>query len=193
VLDGYGAKVVIQVVPNRGRDIGPLFSAFGATLINEYDIVGHLHTKKTADVAGTLMADTWRRFLLENLLGGEAAMADIILGHMAEDPSIGIVFPDDPHLVGWGNNKSFAQILSARLGISEPLQEQFVFPVGAMFWARVDALRPLFDLGLDWNDYPPEPLPYDGTMLHALERLLPFVARVVGKRCVLTNVDGVSR
>ncbi|MBS0193643.1 MAG: hypothetical protein JSR34_05295 [Proteobacteria bacterium] len=62
-----------------------------------------------------------------------------------------------------------------------------------MFWARTDALRPLFDLALDWSDYPSEPLPYDGSLLHALERLLPFVAAARGLRCALTNVPGVTR
>ena len=37
------------------------------------------------------------------------------------------------------------------------------FPVNRMFWARPAALAPLFDLGLDWSDYPAEPLPYDGS------------------------------
>jgi lipopolysaccharide biosynthesis protein len=49
-----------------------------------------------------------------------------------------------------------------------------------MFWARVDALKPFFDLNLSWDDYPEEPLPCDGTMLHALERLIPAVVRNQG-------------
>ena len=49
------------------------------------------------------------------------------------------------------------------------------FPVGTMFWARPEALAPLLRLGLNLDDYPDEPLPVDGTILHALERLLPLV------------------
>ena len=63
-----------------------------------------------------------------------------------------------------------------RMGIQEPLPPFFEFPVGTMFWARSEALVPLLELNLDWSDYPEEPLPKDGTMLHALERLLPFAA-----------------
>jgi lipopolysaccharide biosynthesis protein len=62
-----------------------------------------------------------------------------------------------------------------------------------MFWARVQALAPLFERNLDWQDYPVEPLPYDGTILHVLERLLPFVTSKQGFRLVLTNVKGVTR
>ncbi|MDR7135222.1 glycosyltransferase involved in cell wall biosynthesis [Lysobacter niastensis] len=192
-LQRYAAKYVIEIVPNRGRDIGPFLTGFGPMIMNDYDFVGHLHTKKTADVADASMAEQWRGFLFENLLGGKAPMADIILGRMAADATIGMVFPDDPHAVGWGSNLSHARTLARRLGLTDTLPRQFVFPIGTMFWARVDALRPLFDLGLEWGDYPSEPLPYDGSMLHALERLLPFVVSERGARNVLTNVAGITR
>jgi lipopolysaccharide biosynthesis protein len=62
-----------------------------------------------------------------------------------------------------------------------------------MFWARVDALRPIFAGQFGWEDYPEEPLPYDGTLLHAIERLLPFVAQKTGYRLAMTNVPGITR
>jgi glycosyltransferase involved in cell wall biosynthesis len=193
LLNDYSGKVVdIQIVPNRGRDIGPLLTAFGSVFLDGYDAIGHLHTKKTADLNDEMIGKRWYRFLLENLLGGKRNMADIILGRMAADPAIGIVFPDDPHVVDWGKNKAIAESLASKLGLGK-LQENFVFPVGTMFWARTEALRPLFTLGLSWHDYPAEPLPYDGTILHALERLLPFVAAKQSTRSVLTNVTGVTR
>lgn len=193
MLRDYKGSLEIEVVPNRGRDIGPLLTAFGSTLLANYDIVGHVHTKKTADVADLAMVDRWRALLVENMLGSKSAMVDLIVGRMADDPNIGLVFPDDPNFVGWGNNKKLAEMICPRLGLSGPLPEHFVFPVGNMFWARVEALRPLLDLGLDWSEYPAEPLPYDGSMLHAIERLLPFIAEKRGYRCVLTNVTGLTR
>ena len=69
----------------------------------------------------------------------------------------------------------------------------FNFPAGTMFWARTIALGPLFELGLSWDDYPAEPLPCDGSLLHAIERLLPCVAKNAGFRCVLTHVPGITR
>ena len=193
----YSGRVIdIQVVPNRGRDIGPFLTAFGAALIDHYDIAGHLHTKRTADVQDEDMAKQWRHFLLENLLGGKSNMADILLGRLAGDPSIGIIFPDDPHAephsAGWGQNRPYAEALGKELGLTR-FPEYFLFPTGTMFWARMDALRPLFELRLDWQDYPVEPLPFDGSILHALERLLPFVAEKQGFRLLLSNVPGVTR
>jgi hypothetical protein len=64
-------------------------------------------------------------------------MADIILGRMCADPSVGIVFPDDPNVVGWGSNRPFAESLRRGPGLPD-LPESIVFPVGTMFWARVE-------------------------------------------------------
>ena len=103
-------------------------------------------------------------------------------------------FPDDPHLLGWGENLPYATDLARRLGIAEPLPATtFNFPVGSMFWARTAALRPLLELGLNWDDFPAEPVPYDGSLLHAIERLLPFVVERAGFRSAVTHVAGVTR
>jgi len=69
----------------------------------------------------------------------------------------------------------------------------FDFPTGTMFWPRSDALRPLVALGLDWHDYPDEPVPKDGTILHAIERLLPFASRRAGYGYATTHVPGLTR
>ena len=119
-------------------------------------------------------------------------MADAILGRLAADPTLGLVFPDDPNVVSWGSNRPFAEAVAADLGVSE-LPEHFQLPVGTMFWARVEALRPLIEHGFDWADYPAEPLPYDGSLLHALERLFPLVAEAHGFRNAVTNVAGITR
>lgn len=192
-LRRYEGKVVeVRVVPNMGRDLSPLLTAFGRQLIGNYDIVGHVHTKKSLDVADEATGRLWHRFLMENLLGGKARMTDVIIGRMSMEPSIGLVFPDDPHIVGWGANMPHAQALANRLNLG-PLPQHFVFPVGSMFWARTEAIRPLVDLELGWSDYPNEPLPYDGSMLHAIERLLPMVAQAQSTRLVLTHVEGITR
>jgi len=193
-LNGYQGRVVdIQVVPNRGRDIGPLLTAFGPKLVNEYDLIGHIHTKMSADVKDAAMGKTWYRFILENLLGGESgSMADSILAKMNSDKSIGMVFPDDPYVVGMCANHVFADDIAARIGLSK-LPEHFLFPVGTMFWARTSALAPFVNLDLGWDDYPEEPLPYDGTLLHALERLFSLSLESSHLKVMTTNVVGLTR
>ena len=67
------------------------------------------------------------------------------------------------------------------------------FPLGTMFWMRSAALKSFVDLGLGWTDYPAEPLPDDGTILHALERLFGVVPALEGWECAVTNIHGVTR
>lgn len=55
-----------------------------------------------------------------------------------------------------------------------------IAPFGSVFWFRVKALAPLFDHGWQHEDFPPEPLPQDGTISHAIERIYPFVAQGAG-------------
>lgn len=192
LLAGYDGTVAqVQVVPNRGRDIGPFLSAFGADW-SRYEVVGHLHTKKSLDLNDSAFAFRWNGFLMDNLLGRGHRMADAVVGRLLADPALGLVFPDDPHVVGWSGNLAFGRDLGERMGLSS-FPSEFNFPIGTMFWARTAAIAPLMGLGLQWDDYPVEPLGYDGTMLHAIERLLPSVVASRGFRSAVTHVPGVTR
>jgi lipopolysaccharide biosynthesis protein len=180
----------ITVAPNRGRDVGPFLTLLGHRLANDYDIIGHLHAKRSPSLPDS---EVWRSFCIENLLGGKHAMIDTILDRFTRNPKLGIVFPCDPNIVGWTLNRPHANALLERMGILTELPDEFFFPVGTMFWARTDAIAPLLELDLGWNDYPPEPLPNDGTILHAIERLFPVVAHHRGFEIAGTYVPGVTR
>jgi glycosyltransferase involved in cell wall biosynthesis len=186
-------KVVIRLVPNRGRDIGPLLTAFADEILADYDVVGHVHGKRSLGVDQGTMGDSWREFLWQHLIGDCHPMMDLVLARFVRDAGLGMVFPDDPHLSDWDDNHDIAAGLATRMGMAEPLPPFFDFPIGTMFWARTKALQPLLALRLGWSDYPLEPVQEDGTILHAIERLLPFAARQAGYRYATTHVPGVTR
>ena len=191
-LQQYGLQASLHPVPNRGRDIGPLLTELGQELDRRYAIHGHLHTKKSVLIGGDTAA-RWRDFLLVNLVGdAERPMADRIMAALQADPKLGLVFPDDPGCLGWTENRPHAEALAVRLGLPT-LPDAINFPVGTMFWARQGALRSLYNLNLSWDDYPDEPVGYDGTMLHAIERLLPQVCLASGHSYAVTHVPGFSR
>jgi len=191
-LAAHQQQASLYPVPNRGRDIGPLLSELGQHLDQAYSFHGHLHTKKSVLIDNGIAA-RWREFLLINLLGDASRqMADRILAAMQSNSNLGLVFPDDPGCLGWTKNREQAEALAERLALKS-LPEEINFPVGTMFWARQGALSSLYQLGLEWNDYPPEPLGYDGTILHAIERLLPQICLASGNQYALTHVPGFSR
>jgi lipopolysaccharide biosynthesis protein len=111
---------------------------------------------------------------------------------MAENDNVAMVFPDDPHVVGWGENLQHAIKLLPGME-KECEKRELSFPIGSMFWARPSSIKQLFELGLTWEDYPEEPLPYDGSMLHAIERLFGIVAMANQGSIMLTNVPGCTR
>lgn len=180
LTSSYPGHVEVRVMPNSGRDIGPLITGLREELSSStYDLIGHVHGKHSAGI-DTAMGRVWRDFIWDNLIGGGAPMLDLAITAFGENLDLGLLIPEDPHLVGWDSNRSIAKELADKMHISEPLPDFFDFPLGTMFWARPEALKPLMALGLSWEDYPSEPLPDDGTLLHAIERLIPFSVRKSG-------------
>ena len=182
----------LAVFPNRGRDLGPFLTGFRDSLLN-YDVVGHFHTKGSKHAPPDFVK-RWNAFLSGNLIGRRGQLMDAILGRMAADPKIGIVYPDDPMIWGWLENYTMGMTLLKKLGLAIPNENSFFnYPAGSMFWARTEALKPLFDLGLRWEDYPEEPISQDATILHAIERLFGIIPEQLEFRTLLTHVNGLRR
>ncbi|MFA5924755.1 MAG: rhamnan synthesis F family protein [Methylococcaceae bacterium] len=165
--------LIIEQVPNHGRDIAPMFCTFGSRL-KDYDYVAHLHSKKSLFNKGA--TEGWRQYLCDNLLGSEERIRRIF-GLMQGDAPRGIVYPQNYRLLPyaantWLANKAAGTAWCARLGISPVPQGYFDFPAGSMFWARGNALKPLFDTGITLDDFAEEGGQNDGTFAHCLERLL---------------------
>ena len=178
VPDQLRHRVEVRLVPNIGRDLAPLLTALRLE-IQDFDILLHVHGKRTPHRSPEI-GERWRNFLWDNLIGESGTMADSIIAEFTKDPKLGLVFPTDPYLNGWNENRPLAEKLARQMGITVDLPTHFDFPQGSMFWARPDALTPLLNLDLAWADYPTEPIPADGTVLHAIERLLPFSAAQAG-------------
>jgi len=99
-----------------------------------------------------------------------------------KDRNVGLVYAEDHHCMDEGDNgEAIARLLSA---MDVPGRRYYhSFPLGTMFWARVEALAPLAGMDLaQFEIY--EPVPYDGTTLHAFERILPVIAEHAGFRTV---------
>lgn len=192
-LKAYEGQVVeVSVLPNKGRDIAPFLVAFGKRMIGSYKYVGHLHTKKSLS-NDSIMGRSWNIFLMENLLGtGSNQMLDRILSQLESKEDYGMIFPDDPNICGWEANKSIGESILRQVGVKE-VPENFIFPIGSMFWTKSFVLAPLLQLNLDWKDFQDEPLPSDGTLAHTLERVFGFLPSIHGLKCATTNTKGTTR
>lgn len=172
-------SLVVEVVPNRGRDMAPMLCRFGRELA-DHDFVAHIHTKKSLYNRGSTLG--WREYLVQGLFGSPDRVRRIFT--LLTTPGVGLVYPqtyvDVPYQAhSWLANRGLGEHWCRRLGI-EPPKGYFDFPVGSMFWARTEALRPLFDAGITLDDFPVEAGQTDGTLAHALERLLGLVPRAAG-------------
>lgn len=184
----------VSIHPNCGRDVYP-FLALCESIGEHYDIIGHVHTKKSLHVPeGSDLVVRWRNLLLGNLLGSVNCgdMLDQIIWHMQKHPNLKIVFPDDPHIMGWGESLPVVQTLVSELDLSK-IPVNFDFPIGTMFWARSSYLKSFIDMNLPQRFTPREPLAIDGTVLHAWERLLGARASMLPDSHSLTWVPGLSR
>ncbi len=172
-------NVEVRILPNRGRDIAAKFIGF-RDVYDGYDLFIHLHTKKSPHGGAPLAR--WGGYLLDNLLGSEATAKSIL--SLFGDPKLGIVFPQ--HLfeirgiLNWGYNYDQARALMRRLGVEIDKNLTLEFPSGSMFWGRVAAIRPLLDLGLAYEDFPEESGQVDGTIAHAIERIVLMAAESRG-------------
>jgi len=188
-------NVVVECVPNRGRDIAPMIVQFGRRLLR-HDFVLHVQTKRSphASVLGS-----WFSEIFESLLGspnGSGWEVNEIVDLLSGDAKIVYPAPNNNIVLdrtGWSDNYLLAKELLEKY--SECHIEDFPvveFPQGSMFWARSDAVRTLLSLPLTYEDFPIEPMPPDGTIAHALERLILVFANKVPGRCYrLHNRDSI--
>lgn len=188
---GLAGRCRVVLAENRGRNFGPLVTVLAPDILH-YDVVLHVHTKKSlfSGAEQTRWRDEIYRALFAN-----AACAAIARTLLEEDRTIGLVYPEtSKHIVYWAHtwlaNIGTGYGLLARLGLPyDGFDEYIDYPVGGMFWARVEALRPLLTAGLTPQDFPEEHGQTDGTLAHAIERVIPIVCRSQGYSAVSFDYD----
>ena len=177
----------VKAVQNRGRDIAPWLIEFRDEQ-QHYEIVLKIHLKKHSNYP-ELFGAKWNRYMYECLLKSPTYVAGIIRA-FDEQPDFGIAFPTYPPLYnmvfpqgyyGSLEDRAHRRTVLDALGISPPEEQcQPVFSAGTMYWYRPRALRRLLEWDIAYEDFPPEPHPSSGTISHAVERIMPYVAQAEG-------------
>ena len=182
-------SVQVTVVENRGRDVAAFLCDL-APQLQGFDYACFMHDKKAVQTKPGSVGASFGYICNENVCRSRDHVLNV-LTEFEKDPFLGILCPPFPtHWAyflnmcsgGWGPNFDNTKALLKKLGVDVPIsgEKNPIAPFGSVFWFRVDALRPLFGHGWRHSDFPPEPLPADGTVSHAIERVYPFVAQGAG-------------
>lgn len=176
-------KYEIMIVENKGRDVLPYLTQL-KNVIKNYKYVCHLHTKKTK--FDSILGEKWRNYLYNNLFGDEDLISEI-LTDFENNEKIGVVFPEAYYLEKENivkYNKDNIKYMNYLLGKifkdkNYRIGEKIIFPSGNMFWARVKAVHQVFEQNIK-NKCPREKNQLNATMMHGIERLCLFVAKLNG-------------
>ncbi|MCQ2788787.1 MAG: rhamnan synthesis F family protein [bacterium] len=180
-IDNYNFEFRLKA--NRGRDVSAYLVSC-ADVFQKHDYICCMHDKKSP-YFDSLIAEDFAYQCFECNLSTKDYVANII-NTFETNPKIGLLTSPNmyfsTYLEGYSISLNKANILKLldELEFSIPFDDTPVAPYGSMFWIKKEAMQPLFRHKWEYEDFPTEPLPKDGTISHAVERLYPFVAQEAG-------------
>ncbi len=135
----------IILIENRGRDLLPMLIQM-KNRIWSYKYFCHIHSKKSNS---TEFGNAWRDYLYQNLLGNEEIIKDI-LDTFIKKEEIGFIYPEVvykltkmPFMSAKDNNVYLNYVIN-KIFPGYEVGKKFKYPLGNMFWARVDAIKQAF-------------------------------------------------
>ena len=174
------SSAIVSLHENRGRDIFPFIETLRSISHLPYASCLKLHSKETkyrSDGAA------WREEILDELLPTQETVLHV-LSLFEKDPQLGAAAPANLMLKFNEENMHFdaphSSALATRIGMeaeeyAASLKTSPGFVAGSMLWLRPAALQSL--LTLKSEDFPDEIGLSDGTMAHAVERMLLYAVR----------------
>ena len=167
---------------NKGRDVLPFLNQI-KKVYKKYKYLCHIHSKKTNQNPN--LGNNWRKYLYKNILGNEEIISEILFNFESND-NLGIIYPDNFYPITnytIGINNDNIRLTNYLLNKIFPLhkigKETGYFPAGNMFWARIDAIHQIFEIDIE-DDVPIERKQIDSTIIHAVERIWVYLAKLNG-------------
>ena len=177
-------KAAILPVANRGRDILPFMTLVNAGALDGYEAICKLHTKKSPHRDD---GDHWRRHLIGGILP-KTGLKPLLNQFLLDDDSAFWV-ADGQHFTGtewWGSNFEVTRHLMRRLEIEVDF-DTLSFPAGSIYWMKPLMVGLLKAMKLEEVHFEEEQAQVDGTLAHALERAMGFLAMAAGQQVVQTT------
>lgn len=187
--EGPWHNVKVILIENRGRDVSALLVAT-KDFIYDYDYVCFMHDKKVGQLDVKIKGESFSYKCFENLLKSKYFVKNVI-NTFVQNEKLGMIMPPPPNFaeyyptigkVDWGENYDNTVELAQTLGLNVKMDKskEPVAPLGTMFWFRPNALKRLYDKDWQYEDFPEEPNKLDGSILHAIERIYPYVVQAEG-------------
>lgn len=184
----YANKIEVVSVQNKGADVAPFLCVFGTTLI-KYDLICHIHTKKS--LSWNNFGDEWRKYLLNNLLPDNNRIINMLYC-LYYNKNIKLIYPEHfekikKHLI-WNINYKKTNELASSIGIHLPIEnnDYIDFPSGFMFWCKPIVINKLLELKLNYDNFE-DVTGKDGSVAHAIERLMGFIVDTTEKRHIVLD------
>ena len=181
-------NVNVRVINARGR-AESAFLVATKKFILDYDFACIVHDKKSSFLKPGCIGVEFGLHNLDALLATPEYVENII-SLMQDNPRLGILQPmnllfgpfRDLYGQEWGANYTGTVELLKKSDIDLAIAPDVppIAPMGAMFWFRPKALKYLIEMDWEYEDFPEEPLPLDGSLIHIIERAYPFFAQNEG-------------
>lgn len=172
---------------NRGRDISALLVAFREIAL-KYQYICFVHDKKSKYSCLDADVERWIENLWGNTLASEAYVNNL-LQIFDGNRELGLLVPPEPigeytdswYGDAWRKNFDLVQEMANKLQLKCNLdREKSPITLGTVFWAKTCSIEKLLNIEWQYEDFLDEPLPSDGTISHAIERILGYVAQDAG-------------
>lgn len=196
----YHEDTSIIKTQNQGRDVVPFLLVINKIAeTNKYEYILKIHSKKSKHRKD---GNLWFKEILEELLPRNT---NNIL-EMLKNKETGLIGPKKQIVslsVYMGDNREHVYKITKKLFNKNIADETFknleYFPFfgGTMFWGRIDYFNPILKLRLNPTDFEAEKGQVDGTMAHAIERVLGRIMHkwqnknmyCVDKKGVIKRID----
>lgn len=173
---------------NRGRDVSALLVAC-RDILQKYEYICFVHDKKRKNYISEEAFELWIDNLWGNTLGSSIYVSNLL--HLFDaNKEIGLLVPPEPigkfspFLYGndlWGNDFEMTQQLARELDLNcEINKNKPPITLGMCFWVKSCALTKLYEKKWKYESFDEEPLKDDGTISHAIERILGYVVQDAG-------------
>jgi lipopolysaccharide biosynthesis protein len=189
-------RAFISIVPNRGRDILPFLFLLPRLKNAGYTYILKLHTKRSTHRND---GKEWFNDLVDKLLPSSKRNKEILY---TLEQGVGIVGPSGHYIslekyIG-SNLDHLSRVLYDRFDDKKTNQiidniNTYGYFAGSMFWARIDSLDCFTTMPFIPEDFESERGQIDGTLAHAVERLITIIPIINNEAVYESSDKGVNK